>query len=253
MAARHRLSHPSGPYHNGQAAGVHSVVRRARPVHADRRGQRAGHGRRHRIHRVRTVLRRGRARSAAGRRHCPRRKGQPLLCLRDRPLRRWHAAAGSADRGLGSRRGRLLRRPVRRRSQRRPRLAARRSQRRIPLLVRATRALSDSLRRTGRRSAASRRPQPDAARAPALQGRRPGAPHPDHAHLRRGRQVPGVRRGIRRQEQPDRRRHRTSRGNRARRQSHRPSLPPDQLRHCACTKNTGSHQKTPCLHHRSPS
>ena len=165
-------------------------------------------------------------------------KGSPCYVVRDRPLRRWHAAAGSADRGLGSRRGRLLRRPVRRRSQRRPRLAARRSQRRIPLLVRATRALSDSLRRTGRRSAASRRPQPDAARAPALQGRRPGAPHPDHAHLRRGRQVPGVRRGIRRQEQPDRRRHRTSRGNRARRQSHRPSLPPDQLRHCACTKNT---------------
>ena len=47
-------------------------------------------------------------------------KGSPCLCLRDRPLRRWHAAAGSADRGLGSRRGRLLRRPVRRRSQRRP-------------------------------------------------------------------------------------------------------------------------------------
>ena len=162
-----------GHHHDGQAAGVHSAVRRARPLHADRRGQRpatAGAT-------ESTVfgpffvedapevplggdIARG-ARAA-------------VLCLRDRPLRRWHAAAGSADRGLGSRRGRLLRRPVRRRSQRRPGLAARRSQRRIPLLVRATRALSDSLRRTGRRSAASRRPQPDAARAPALQGRRPG-------------------------------------------------------------------------------
>ncbi len=68
----------------------------------------------HRVDRVRAVLRRRRARGAARRRHRARRPGHPVLGDRHRPLDDGDAAAGRADRRVGGRRGRLLRRAVRR-------------------------------------------------------------------------------------------------------------------------------------------
>ena len=215
MAARHRLPHPSGPYHDGQAAGVHSAVRRARPVHADRRGQRAGHGRRHRIHRVRTVLRRGRARSPLGGDIARGAKGSPCFVsgtvrsadgtpLPGARIEVWEAdedgfydvqydddrSAGRAWQRAGAD-GEYRFWSV---------LPA-------PYPIPYDGPVGDLLR------AADRSPM------------RPAHLHykvdaPGHRTLIThifvaGDQVPGVRRGIRRQEQPDRRRHRTSRRNRA--------------------------------------
>ena len=117
----------------------------------------------------------------ARRRHCPRRDGQPVLHVSGtRALRRWRRRSPGArievweadedgfydvqyDDDRSAAPGLALH-------------AGADGEYRFWSVL--ARALSDSRRRTGRRSAASRRPQPDAARAPALQGRRPGATAP---------------------------------------------------------------------------
>ena len=83
-------------------------------VHADHRRQQPGLQGRHRGHRLRAVLRRRRPRNPHRRRHRRRRRRPALLGRRHRHRHRRQPGPGRADRSLGSRRRRLLRRPVHR-------------------------------------------------------------------------------------------------------------------------------------------
>ena len=136
----------------------------------------------------------GRARGAARRRHRARRAGHPVLGRPAPSARRTATPLPGAriDVWEADEDGFYDVQYADDRSGRRGRGCAP-GRRRIPLLVGAPRAVPDPGRRPGRRPAHRHRPRPDAARAPALQGRRAGAPHPRHAHLRRRRPVPGRR------------------------------------------------------------
>ena len=96
------------------------------------------------------VLRDGLTRGAAGRRY--HRGGQRASLLRVRlgPRYRRRAGARGPSRGVGVRRGRLLRRPVPRRPDRGTRLAAQCPGRGLPVLVGAPGSLPDPGRRAGR-------------------------------------------------------------------------------------------------------
>ena len=92
----------------------------------------------------RPVLHRRLAGGAAGRRHRRRGSGPAVLRVRVGPRYRRGTGARGPHRGLGVGRGRLLRRPVPRRPDRRTRLAAQRPGRELLVLVSAPGALPDS-------------------------------------------------------------------------------------------------------------
>jgi hypothetical protein len=100
------------------------------------------------------------------------------------------AGPGCADRGLGGRPGRLLRRPVRRWPGRRPRPPVHRRGRALPFLGCHPHAVPDSARRPGRPAASRDGPVPDAGLTPALHGQGEGIPDPGNAHLRPRGRVP---------------------------------------------------------------
>ena len=104
-----------------------------------------------------------------------------------------------ADRGLGGRPGRPLRRPVQRRPGRRPRPPVQRRGRALPVLGGHPDAVPDSARRPGRPAAGRDGPVPDAGLAPALHGQGGRVPDPGDAHLRPRGRVPGPRQRLRRE------------------------------------------------------
>ena len=124
---------------------------------------------RHRVDRLRPVLRRGLARDRDRRRH---RRGRQRRAVLGRGPRHRHprrAARAGPDRGLGGRRRRLLRRPAGRDALR-PRAPLHRRRRPLRLLVGQARALPDPLRRPGRRPAQGRPAQPVPAGAHPFHG-----------------------------------------------------------------------------------
>ena len=112
VAAGDRLPHPRRAYHRRQAAGVHPALRRPRRLDADDHRQRRSDRAHDRGHRRRPVLRRELAARRAGRRYLRRCVRRAVLGRGPRSRYRRPAAPRRADRGVGGRRRRLLRRPV---------------------------------------------------------------------------------------------------------------------------------------------
>ena len=92
--------------------------------------------------------------------------------------------AGARLGRVGGRRRRVLRRPVRRRSARRPRPPVHRGRRQLPVLGPDPDPVPDPGRRPGGAPAGRDRAIADAGAAPALHGGRRGPAHADHPHLR---------------------------------------------------------------------
>ena len=120
VAARHRVPDRDRAHHRRQAAGVRAALRRARRLHADDHHEQRG--------RTATPPRRpcsgpffveGSPEIELGGDIAGGATGRAVLGRGHRDGHRRPAGAGRADRGVGGRRGRLLRRPVRRRPGRR--------------------------------------------------------------------------------------------------------------------------------------
>ncbi len=187
MGRRDPVPHQRRSSHRRRTPGVHPALGRPRRLDADR--QRQPHRTRgsHRGDRSRALLRRGRPARRTRRRPLLRRAGPTLLGRGHGDRHRRHPARGRADRRVGGRRGRPLRRAVRRGPARGARPPVHRRGRRLPVLGAHPDAVPDPRRRPRRAAPARGRPLPAARRASALPGRPRGGAHAGDAHLPRGR------------------------------------------------------------------